>query len=856
MAPMTRWPPELSLNVRLPLLIAGLLLAVILLFGTLAYRAAARGELAAERARLENVAGQFAELLSQEAADAVRLLASAARDTAVVAFAHGNAASEEAARLILRGIARDTSEGGAGEIRDARGLLLLSARPETPADSVAAASAPPRSDSAAVGPLYQAGGFTYYEVTAPITRLPGGPGHVIVRRRLGSTPAAMRRVVSMIGSGSALLLSNHGTEVWVDAAASAESVRVAGEPRVGVYRRDGSERLGARATIAGSPWILAAERPAAQALAGARALLRELTMVGVVALVFGALLGWIMSRRLTTPLHELTTAAEGVARGDLGGFRLAHARRDEIGRLGDAFATMVSRVKEGQAQLRASEEEYRSLFDLNPSPMWVYDRETLAFLAVNRAAVRRYGYSHDEFLAMTLREIRPPEDVPRLLQAIATGRDQAEVTRWRHRTKDGTLLDVDIIARPLSFAGRKAELVLAHDVTERNQLEARFRQAQKMEAVGRLAGGIAHDFNNILSAVIGYADLLVQDLPEGDPRRADAEEIREAGRRGAGLTRQLLVFSRQQVAELRVVDLNEIVSGMQNMLERIIGEDITLEARLEPGLSSVEADPGQIEQVIMNLAVNARDAMPEGGRLTIATAMVELDAVHTRGSRPLPAGRYVMLAVGDTGIGIPHDHQAQIFEPFFTTKEAGKGTGLGLSTVYGIVEQSGGSVLVYSEPGAGATFKVYLPAVDGPVTTVRKLGHELRRRGRAERILLVEDEPALLHVAREILVRQGYEVHAVGSVADALTYAESEEGSIDLLVTDVVMPGLNGRQLAERIRELRPAIKVLFMSGYTDDAVMQRGILEPGFAFLQKPFSAASLAERVSETLAGGMKAG
>jgi CheY-like chemotaxis protein len=372
-----------------------------------------------------------------------------------------------------------------------------------------------------------------------------------------------------------------------------------------------------------------------------------------------------------------------------------------------------------------------------------------------------------------------------------------------------------------------------------------------MEAVGRLAGGIAHDFNNILSAVIGYADLLVQDLPEGDPRRADAEEIREAGRRGAGLTRQLLVFSRQQVAELRVVDLNEIVSGMQNMLERIIGEDITLEARLAPGLSSVEADPGQIEQVIMNLAVNARDAMPEGGRLIIATAMVELDEVHTRGSRPLPAGRYVMLAVGDTGIGIPHHHQAQIFEPFFTTKEAGKGTGLGLSTVYGIVEQSGGSVLVYSEPGAGATFKVYLPAVDGPVTTVRKLGHELRRRGRAERILLVEDEPALLHVAHEILVRQGYEVHAVGSVAEALAYTESEAGSIDLLVTDVVMPGLNGRQLAERIRGLRPSIKVLFMSGYTDDAVIQRGILEPGFAFLQKPFSAASLAERVSETLAG-----
>jgi hypothetical protein len=848
---MTPRGTDPSLNLRLPLLITGLLLGVLILFGALAYRAAARGEVTAERAHLETVASQLAALLAQEATASVHSVSAVARNRALAAFAAGDSAQVGTARQLLADIARDTSEGGAGEIRDARGRLVLSARLGGRVDSIAAAAAPARPDSAAVSRLYQADGFTYYEVTAPIPRMPGG-GHVIVRRRMGAAPAAMRRVVSMLGSGSTLLLSNQDGELWVDAAAPAESVVVEGKPGIGLYRRADTERLGARASIAGSPWILAAERSVSGALGNSRALLRELTLVGLLALLVGALLGWIISRRITTPLRELTAAAEDVARGHLASFSLAHAQGDEIGRLGDAFGTMVSRVTLAQELLRASEEQYRLLFDLNPSPMWVYDRESLAFLAVNQAAVRRYGYPHDEFLRMTLRDIRPAEDIPRLLDSIAGGTHQAEATRWRHRTRAGSVIDVEITARPLRFAGREAELVLAHDVTEQNLLEARFRQAQKMEAVGRLAGGIAHDFNNILSAVIGYADLLVQDLPEGDPRRADAEEIREAGRRGAGLTRQLLVFSRHQVADRRIVDVNEIVVAVQSMLERIIGEDVTLEARLASGLSAVEADPGQIEQVIVNLAVNARDAMPDGGQLTIETAMIDLDEVHSRGRRALPAGRYVMLAVADTGIGIPHERQSQIFEPFFTTKEAGKGTGLGLSTVYGIVEQSGGAVLVYSEPGAGATFKVLLPAVEGIPTPAKKPDHDLRRRGRSERILLVEDEPALLHVAHEILTRQGYEVHAVGSAAEALAYAESTANAIDLLVTDVVMPGLNGRHLAERIREMLPATRVLFMSGYTDDAVIQRGMLEPGFAFLQKPFSAASLAERVSEVLADG----
>src|SRR5690606_12734738 len=403
-----------------------------------------------------------------------------------------------------------------------------------------------------------------------------------------------------------LFLGNQAGNLWADGTAPAESVLIGNVPEGEIYERAGSTRLAARAPVRSSRWAVAVERPRVDALDGVRSLVRTLAGAGLLVVGLGALAGWILSRRLTLPLRELTSAAEAVAGGERHDFRPRHERRDEIGRLGIAFGTMVSRLTAGEEQLRRSEEQYRLLFDLNPNPMWVFDRETLGFLAVNEMAVTKYGYSREEFLSMTLRDSRPAEEIPRLLEAVGreAGED-GEPHRWRHRTRDGTGLDVEITGKPLIFNGRRAELVLAHDVTARNELESRFRQAQKMEAIGRLAGGIAHDFNNILSAVIGYADLLVEDFPEDDPRREDAIEIREAGRRGAGLTRQLLVFSRQQVVERRVFDLNEVVSGMHTMLERIIGEDIRLESKVAPGPARVVGDPSHLEQVIMNLAVNA-----------------------------------------------------------------------------------------------------------------------------------------------------------------------------------------------------------------------------------------------------------
>jgi two-component system, cell cycle sensor histidine kinase and response regulator CckA len=395
------------------------------------------------------------------------------------------------------------------------------------------------------------------------------------------------------------------------------------------------------------------------------------------------------------------------------------------------------------------------------------------------------------------------------------------------------------------------------DLSERKRAEAalrrseeQLRQAQKMEAVGVLAGGIAHDFNNLLSVILSYTDLAVHSLPEFDPLRTDMEEVHNAGRRAADLTRQLLAFSRRQVMQPRVLDLNEVLQDMQKLLGRLLGEDIQLALNPGPALARVKVDPGQIEQVVMNLAVNARDAMPRGGMLTIETANVEFDARTASDHVGTTIGRHVMLAVSDNGCGIDRETQARIFEPFFTTKEIGRGTGLGLSTVLGIVQQSGGTIWVYSERGVGTTFKVYLPAApDGEKDTGRSTSVALADVRGTETVLLVEDDSALRTLACAILRRHGYEVLDAQSGGDALLICEQHSGPIDVLLTDVVMPRMSGRELAERLHVARPGMRVLYMSGYTDDTVVRHGILEADVAFLQKPITPGALVRRVREVL-------
>jgi nitrogen-specific signal transduction histidine kinase/CheY-like chemotaxis protein len=391
---------------------------------------------------------------------------------------------------------------------------------------------------------------------------------------------------------------------------------------------------------------------------------------------------------------------------------------------------------------------------------------------------------------------------------------------------------------------------VTQDITERRQLEEQFRQSQKMDAFGQLAGGVAHDFNNLLTIINGYSDLLLDSLPPGDPNRELLSEIHKAGERSAGLTRQLLAFSRQQILAPRVLDLNEVVADMDRMLRRLIGEDVELRTVPAAELDSVRADPGQLEQVIVNLVVNARDAMPKGGQLTIETANSTIDESSTVAHAVVPPGSYVLLMVSDTGVGMDAETQARIFEPFFTTKERGKGTGLGLATVYGIVKQSGGYILVYSELAHGTTFKVYLPRVAAPadpvIAAAAKPSGSLQG---SETILVTEDQEEVRNLIRRMLQMRGYNLLVAASGQEALLLADTRPGEIDLLLTDVVMPGIGGRELALLLGPKHPHMKVLFLSGYTDESIVHRGLLAPGLAFLQKPFSADALARKVRAVL-------
>jgi PAS domain S-box-containing protein len=520
------------------------------------------------------------------------------------------------------------------------------------------------------------------------------------------------------------------------------------------------------------------------------------------------------------------------------------------------IAALEGEVGSRTADVVESERLYRSTFDAAPVGVAHVGLDG-RWLRVNRRLCELLGYAPAELVGLAERDFAASEepageaDARRALAAGAS--DRAAVDERCYRRRDGGFVWTRVnLSLHRDADGRAAHFIaVIEDVTERRALEAQVRQAGKMDAIGQLASGVAHDFNNLLSVVISYSEMLAADLVPGDPVRADLDEIRGAGVRAADLTRQLLAFGRRQVLQPRVVDLNEVIAGMERMLRRLIGEDVELAATHLPGLRRVLVDPGQMEQVIMNLAVNARDAMPRGGRLTIETTEATLDAASAAdvGARP---GAHVVLSVTDTGVGMDGATQARIFEPFFTTKATGKGTGLGLSTVFGIVRQSGGSVAVSSEPGAGATFRVFLPAQARDAEVARApaaLGHAALRG--AETVLLVEDDEHVRVLARAILRRCGYAVLEAQGGGDALLLCEQHAGAIDLLLTDVVMPRMRGPELAARLRPLRPAMRVLYMSGYTDDAALRDGVLDATIRFVQKPITPEALARAVREALDG-----
>jgi two-component system, cell cycle sensor histidine kinase and response regulator CckA len=504
--------------------------------------------------------------------------------------------------------------------------------------------------------------------------------------------------------------------------------------------------------------------------------------------------------------------------------------------------------------LKQSEERYRVLFEDNPQPMLVYDRRSLALLTVNRAAIAHYGYSRAEFLTLSLRDLHLPEHLPALeLSVNSLPTPERHPGTWKHRRKDGSLIDVEITTHDLNFDARPARLVLAADVTERLRLEEQLRQAQKMESVGQLAAGVAHDFNNLLTVIQGQASLLLSDqqLP---PRFEEAlTAIQTGAERAANLTRQLLTFSRRQVMQPTLLDLNQLTRNLGGMLRRLLGDDIEVDFHLAPVLPALEADVGMVEQIILNLSVNGRDAMAEGGRLTIRTRVMELTAPATPNGAEVRPGLYVGLEVTDTGCGMDAQTVSHIFEPFFTTKEVGKGTGLGLSTVYGIVKQHQGWIEVASQPGQGTTFRVFFPACRTARSIPSPRPAPAATPQGAEQVLVVEDEPQLRALVRRILENHGYRVLTAANGPEAVEMWQHYAGQIQLMLTDMVMPhGVSGRALGERLLAEDPRLKIIYTSGYSLDFVGKDFELHDGLNFLQKPYHPGKLVELVRHRLDHG----
>ena len=562
------------------------------------------------------------------------------------------------------------------------------------------------------------------------------------------------------------------------------------------------------------------------------------------------LVAWLMAQRIARPIKQLTEDANALTRG-VTDHRTSVGGPLEIRYLGEAFNQMADTLQRRNLALADSERRYRLLFDSNPLPMWAWDADSRAILAVNEAAIEHYGYDRDTFLSLHITDLLEPSELPRfqsLRLPFLESRQDAGV--WKHQRADGTAVDMEIVTTSSRRLGRASWLSVGIDITARpaaeralSASEEQLRQSQKMEAIGAFAGGIAHDFNNLLTGMLGYCDLALSGMDSQHEAQADIEEVRNLALRGADLTRQILAVGRKQVVKPKYVNPNDVIRGLTGLLRRVIGEDIAFNVNLSEEAGTVFVDAGQLEQVLLNLAVNARDAMPTGGTLRIATCPVE-DAETMRlglsSSHP-----WVELSVEDTGTGMDADIRERIFEPFFTTKERGKGTGLGLALAYAMVDQAGGVIRVDTASGEGSTFHLYLPRHEAASATVAEKSDSVVSLRGTETILIAEDEDSVRAVATAALASRGYNVLAAPNGEAALKLAAQYPNQIHLLLTDVVMPGMNGRELAEAVLRERSDIKVLFASGYMDDASLLRGIRVDELSFVQKPFLPSQLVRRV-----------
>jgi len=570
----------------------------------------------------------------------------------------------------------------------------------------------------------------------------------------------------------------------------------------------------------------------------------------IVSIALAVYLGTTISRPVQALIDDAHALAVGVA-----GHRSRIQSSDEIGSLAMALNQMAETVERRSAALADSERRYRFLFDSNPLPMWAWDADTMLVLAINEAAVEMYGYDRDTFLSLRILDLLDPVEHARFRSArLPFSESKQSAGTWLHRTARGQQLEMEVITTSSRRLGRASWLSVGIDVTARREAERalarseeQLRQSQKMDAIGTFAGGISHDFSNLLTGMLGYCDLALGMMSADDPVRNDVDEIRGLAVRGTDLSKQILAVSRRQIVQPTVLDPNTVILGIDRLLRRILGEHIDVITTPGPDLGTIRIDPAQLEQVMLSLASNARDAMPDGGTLRVTTARVSEPDVQAFG---LDAQRaWIVIRVADTGVGMTDAVRERIFEPFFTTKERGKGTGLGLPLAYDIIDQSGGEIRVDSAPGNGTTFYLLLPHLGELPDDLAVEEEAPEMLTGQETVLLTEDEDSVRVVATTALERRGYRVLAAADGESAIAISRAFPGRIDLLISDVVMPGMNGRQLAEQLEMIRPGMRVLFVSGYTDDAVLLNGESLVERTFLQKPFTSLELARRVRAVL-------
>jgi two-component system, cell cycle sensor histidine kinase and response regulator CckA len=872
-----------SLRQRLALAICGTLAVAIAAFGVVAWNEVRTAAVEAAQTRLEVVTRRIADLLETSVAQQKSQLAGVARDRGIQLIASGGdgPARDSAVNRIRRA---DSASAAilAIQVWDSTGTVLFSSSPVSQRLDDAArremlAMLGP-GDSAAVGPFRVDGDTVRFAAIGPIRT--GGPVSTwaVVWRQLSSANDS-RNLTDLIGTHARLALGNVSGDVWTDLSKPVPTPAPRADGMsdttfVGTTA-DGERVLGSRDAVQGSPWIVAIEFPYAEVVSPIMGLARRLALFGTVLLLLGGLIAFRIARSMARPIADLADAAEGLRAGDYSR-RAPNGRSDELGELANAFNSMATSIADARVKLedhaKQSEERNTALADalrenartmaeldavLSSAPVGFafHDRE-LRYVRVNERLATAIGRTPSEIIGR-----RPSDVLPGIGVEIEEGLSRALAT-------DQAVLDLELagpgmqrgdsgrewLATMFPVRTREWDLVgvgsVLVDMSAYKGLERQFLQAQRMDAVGRLAGGIAHDFNNILTAIASFTEFAIRALPREHAAVDDLEQVRQAVLRAAGLIRQLLAFSRQQVMQPVVLNLSDVVRNLVPMLRRLIPESVALHSFLDPELWAVRADPIQIEQILVNLVVNARDAMATGGTLTITTSQATLDEAYIRdGHRDAAIGDYAVLSVSDSGIGMDAATKARVFEPFFTTKAPGHGTGLGLATVYGIVKQNGGSIWLYSEPGRGTTVKIFLRRHDQPDEPRLAIDAPAQLDTKPALILLVEDDDLVRTAALRALRKRGHRVLEAVDGEAALSALARERDSVDLVITDLVMPRLGGRELGDRLRAMRNDAAILYMSGYTGDAVTQRAMVEEGAEFLEKPFTPDQLLTRVDEIL-------